>query len=117
MTAANEARPSLMIREVAESGEAIGRQLAANAEATKRFAAELRARDPRLVATIARGSSDHCALYLKYLLEIIVGVPCASIGPSIASLYNAHLKLDGDLTLSISQSGRSPDIVAMQDAA
>jgi glucosamine--fructose-6-phosphate aminotransferase (isomerizing) len=117
MTAASEALPSLMIREIAESGEAIARQLAANADATKRCAAEVRARDPRLVATIARGSSDHCALYLKYLLEILLGVPCASIGPSIASLYNARLKLDGSLALSISQSGRSPDIVAMQDAA
>lgn len=117
MIAAKFVEPSLMITEIAESGEAIGRQLAANAEATSRCAAELRARDPRLVATIARGSSDHCALYLKYLLEILVGVPCASIGPSIASLYNARLKLEGDLALSISQSGRSPDIVAMQDAA
>ena len=109
--------PSLMIREIAESGDALARQWAANAEQTKRYAASIRRRDPRVVATIARGSSDHCALYLKYLLEILLGVPCASIGPSIASLYNAELKLEGALALAISQSGRSPDIVAMQDAA
>jgi glutamine---fructose-6-phosphate transaminase (isomerizing) len=109
--------PSLMIREIAETGEALARQWAANAEATKRYAADIRARDPRLVVTIARGSSDHCALYLKYLTEILIGIPCASIGPSIASLYHANLKLDGALALAISQSGRSPDIVAMQDAA
>ena len=109
--------PSLMIREIAETGEALARQWAANAEATPRYAADIRARDPRLVATIARGSSDHCALYLKYLLEILIGVPCASIGPSIASLYHANLRLEGALALAISQSGRSPDIVAMQDAA
>jgi glutamine---fructose-6-phosphate transaminase (isomerizing) len=113
----DERQPSLMIREIAEAGEAIARQLAANAETTRRYAAEIRARDPRVVVTIARGSSDHCALYLKYLLEILIGVPCASIGPSIASLYNANLKLEGALALAISQSGRSPDIVAMQDAA
>src|SRR5579863_1555665 len=106
-----------MIQEIAETGEAIARQLAANGETTKRYAAAIRARDPRLVATIARGSSDHCALYLKYLLEILIGVPCASIGPSIASLYHANLRLEGALALAISQSGRSPDIVAMQDAA
>ena len=110
-------QPSLMIQEIAESGEAIARQLAANRETTKRYAANIRARDPRVVATIARGSSDHCALYLKYLLEILLGAPCASIGPSIASLYDAKLRLEGALALSISQSGRSPDIVAMQDAA
>ncbi len=111
------AQPSLMIREIAESGEALARQLAANAEATRGYAAALRQRDPRVVVTIARGSSDHCALYLKYLFEILLGVPCASIGPSIASLYNAQLRLDGALALAISQSGRSPDIVAMQGAA
>src|ERR1700757_484497 len=103
MIAAKFVEPSLMISEIAESGDAIGRQLVANAEATKRCAAELRARNPQLVATIARGSSDHCALYLKYLLEILVGVPCASIGPSIASLYNAQLRLEGALGLAISQ--------------
>lgn len=110
-------RPSLMLREIAESGKALARQLAANEETTQRYAATLRDRAPRLVATIARGSSDHCALYLKYLLEILLGVPCASIGPSIASLYNAKLRLEGAAAFSISQSGRSPDIVAMQDAA
>jgi glutamine---fructose-6-phosphate transaminase (isomerizing) len=109
--------PSLMFREIGEAGEAIARQLAANGEATKRYAAAIRDRDPRLVATIARGSSDHCALYLKYLIEILVGVPCASIGPSIASLYQARLRLEGAVALAISQSGRSPDIVAMQEAA
>jgi glucosamine--fructose-6-phosphate aminotransferase (isomerizing) len=106
-----------MIQEIAETGEAIARQLAANGDTTKRYAAAIRARDPRLVATIARGSSDHCALYLKYLLEILLGIPCASIGPSIASLYHAKLRLEGALALAISQSGRSPDIVAMQEAA
>jgi glutamine---fructose-6-phosphate transaminase (isomerizing) len=109
--------PSLMIREIGEAGEVIARQLAANGGATKRYGAAIRARDPRLVATIARGSSDHCALYLKYLIEILIGVPCASIGPSIASLYQARLRLEGALALAISQSGRSPDIVAMQAAA
>jgi glucosamine--fructose-6-phosphate aminotransferase (isomerizing) len=106
-----------MLREIAETGEALARQLAANVEVNLLFAAQLRASDPLLAATIARGSSDHCALFLKYLIEMTVGVPCASIGPSIASLYHAPLRLERALALSISQSGRSPDLVAMQDAA
>jgi glucosamine--fructose-6-phosphate aminotransferase (isomerizing) len=109
--------PSLMACEIAETGSILARQLAANAAATVRIAALLKERDVRLVATIARGSSDHAALYLKYLIEIALGVPCASIGPSIASLYDAPLRLDGALAITISQSGRSPDIVALQDAA
>src|SRR5579863_72845 len=106
-----------MRREIVESGAALARQLSANAEAIEDYAARLRRLDPPLAATIARGSSDHSALYFKYLIEMIAGVPCASIGPSIASLYHAPLRLDGALALSISQSGRSPDIVAMQHAA
>jgi glutamine---fructose-6-phosphate transaminase (isomerizing) len=106
-----------MLREIAETGEVLARQLHENGEANRAYAAKLRALDPRLAATIARGSSDHCALFLKYLIEMTAGVPCASIGPSIASLYHAPLRLEGAVALSISQSGRSPDVVAMQDAA
>jgi glucosamine--fructose-6-phosphate aminotransferase (isomerizing) len=109
--------PTLMFREIGETAEAIARMRADNADALRALAAELRALDPKVVATIARGSSDHCALYLKYLVEIALGIPCASIGPSIASLYDAPLRLEGALAISWSQSGRSPDIVAMQRAA
>ena len=108
---------SLMLREIGEAGEVVARMLAANAQATMQFAQQVRGLDPSVVVTIARGSSDYCALYLKYLIEIELGIPCASIGPSIASLYKAPLRLDGALAVSISQSGRSPDIVAMQEAA
>ena len=108
---------SLMAREIAETGPILARQLAANAASTAAIADLLRQRDPRVVVTIARGSSDHAALYLKYLVEISLGVPCASIGPSIASLYNAPLRLESALAITISQSGRSPDIVALQAAA
>ena len=109
--------PSQMRRETGEAEDAAARFLAANAARLHELGARLRALDPPVLATIARGSSDHCALYLKYLVEVAIGVPCASIGPSIASLYHAPLKLKGALGVSISQSGRSPDIVAMQGAA
>ncbi len=106
-----------MAREVAEAGAVVARQLTQNASATRAAAELIRARNPAVVATIARGSSDYCALYLKYLIEIGLGAPCASIGPSIASLYNAPLRLERALAISLSQSGRSPDIVEMQRAA
>ena len=83
-------RMTLMAQEIAESGAAIARLLERDDFAA--LAARLRALDPCVVVTNARGSSDHCALYLKYLLEIVVGLPCASIGPSIASLYRAPLQ-------------------------
>jgi glutamine---fructose-6-phosphate transaminase (isomerizing) len=108
---------STMLQEIDEAGEAIARQLGYNGKRLAELAARLRALDPPLVATIARGSSDCCALYLKYLVEIVSGIPCASIGPSIATLYRTPMRLEGSVSVAISQSGRSPDIVDMQRAA
>ena len=108
---------TFMAAEVAETGRALRRQLDANRAATSRLAAELRAGDPAFVATIARGSSDHAALYLKHVVELKLGLACASLAPSIASLYHAPLRLSRAVAITISQSGRSPDIVAMQRAA
>jgi glucosamine--fructose-6-phosphate aminotransferase (isomerizing) len=106
-----------MAAETMEAGAVVRRQLAANAAPIARVAADLRAREPSFVATVARGSSDHAALYLKHLVELRVGLACASLAPSIASLYHAPLRLAGAVAIAISQSGRSPDIVAMQRMA
>ena len=78
---------------------------------------KIRMRDPTVIVTCARGSSDNAAAYFKYLSEILVGVPVASIGPSVASLYHAPLRLNNAIVISVSQSGQSPDIVALQAAA
>ncbi|MFZ0601555.1 MAG: SIS domain-containing protein, partial [Roseiarcus sp.] len=108
---------TFMSAEILEAGAVVRRQLAANAAASLEVAEDLQARGPSFVATIARGSSDHAALYLKHLVELKVARACASLGPSIASLYHAPLRLSGAVAIAISQSGRSPDIVAMQRAA
>jgi glutamine---fructose-6-phosphate transaminase (isomerizing) len=108
---------TVMEAEIAQAGSAARRQLALNARATDEAARRLRALKPAFVVTIARGSSDHAALFLKYAVEIRLGLACASLGPSIASLYRAPLRLGGAVAVTISQSGRSPDIVAMQRAA
>ena len=76
-------------------------------------AAALAKRDPAVIATIARGSSDHACSYLKYAIELTLGLPVASIGPSIASIYGKDLRLDRAASISVSQSGKSPDIVGM----
>jgi glucosamine--fructose-6-phosphate aminotransferase (isomerizing) len=108
---------TFMAAEIAEAGAVVRRQLAANSALTAKAAEDLRALKPAFVATVARGSSDHAALYLKHLVELKLGLACASLGPSIASLYHAPLKLEGAVAIAISQSGRSPDILAMQRAA
>jgi glucosamine--fructose-6-phosphate aminotransferase (isomerizing) len=108
---------SHMQAEVAEIPDATARFLAGSGAAVTKAAQALDAIDPRLVATVARGSSDHAATYLKYAIELVAGVPVASVGPSIASIYGRPLRLDGAACVGISQSGQSPDIVEMMRAA
>ncbi|MDX3925105.1 MAG: SIS domain-containing protein [Shinella sp.] len=106
-----------MRREVNEIPEAAARLLEQSAQQIRKTGKALRERDPRFFVTIARGSSDHAALFLKYAIELTAGRPVASLGPSLASIYGARLKLDGAAAIAISQSGKSPDIVAMADSA
>jgi glucosamine--fructose-6-phosphate aminotransferase (isomerizing) len=106
-----------MRREILEIPDAAARLLDASDGALAAAGRELRALSPRVVTTVARGSSDHAASFLKYATELSAGVPVASLGPSIASIYGAKLRLEGQACLTVSQSGKSPDIVAMAQAA
>lgn len=104
---------TLMEAEALEAPEAVSRMLAANAGGFARIARWLRAEPPAVVVTCARGSSDHAATYAKYLIETLTGTPTASAAPSVASLYPRPPRVPGTrLCLAISQSGRSPDLLA-----
>ncbi len=106
-----------MHREVREIPSAIATFLDRSGNVVDAAAAALRASDPLVVATVARGSSDHAATYLKYAIELAAGVPVASVGPSIASIYGRSLRLERGAAIAISQSGKSPDIVGMTQSA
>ena len=110
-------KSSRMRQEILEIPQAVDRLLTEGEGALRACAAALRDLNPPLLATVARGSSDHAAAYLKYVSEVLLGVPVASIGPSIASVYNAALKLTGSACIGISQSGQSPDIVDLARTA
>lgn len=106
---------ALMLAEAAAAHEAVRRQLASGrfADLGKR----LRTLNPRIVATCARGSSDHAATFAKYLIETRASVLTASLAPSIASIYRAETMLRDALVLLISQSGASPDLLATAESA
>jgi len=106
-----------MRREVGEIPHVVANFLEQSAAGVEAAAARLREIDPVMVTTVARGSSDHASTYLKYAIELTLGLPVASIGPSIASIYGRQLKLDRCATIAISQSGKSPDIVGMAESA
>lgn len=105
-----------MRQEIAQIPEAVARLLDHGQAAILDAAKSLRAADPTVIVTAARGSSDCVATYFKYACELRSGVPVASIGPSIVSAYSAALRLPRAVGVAISQSGQSPDIVALAGA-
>ena len=106
-----------MRREIEEIPEAVARLLDGSASVLAEAGRGIRERNPHFIVTVARGSSDHAATFMKYAVELTAGLAVASVGPSIASIYGAKLRLGGSACLAISQSGKSPDIVAMAQAA
>src|ERR1700722_2219327 len=114
MSSAFGTTPTRMAIETAEAPEVVARMLRDNKEALADFGKLYRSRRPSHFISCARGSSDHAASYFKYLAEIVLGVPCCSVGASVVSIYSAQLKLRDTVLISISQSGKSPDILAFQ---
>jgi len=110
-------RATLMAAEIREAPQALQRFFDAETANLVETARRLKDRAPGVIITSARGSSDNAAAYFKYLTEIRVGVPVASVGPSVASIYQAPLQLKGAAVVSVSQSGKSPDIVSLQASA
>ncbi|MCY0148525.1 SIS domain-containing protein [Hoeflea sp. G2-23] len=106
----------VMLREINEIPSRVERQLAVHGEAYRERGAWLNREPPRFVTTCARGSSDCAALYLKYLVEMRLGIPVSSIGPSVASLYLSSLQTQGAVSFAVSQSGGSQDIAALHQS-
>ncbi len=71
------------------------------------------------ITMVARGSSDHSAIYGRYLLEAATGKPVSLAAPSLHTLYGVDVDYSGQLVIAVSQSGATPEIVrtlrALQD--
>ncbi len=100
-----------MAEEARSTPEIVARQLRQDEPVYRELGARLRSAPPPSVVTIARGSSDHAAGYLAYLVMTQLGCPVASLPPSVVTLYQAPLRLTNALAVAVSQSGQSPDVV------
>ncbi len=105
----------LMASEIAEQPRMWRAQLARRAEIA-RVAAYIAHRAPRFVMLAARGTSDHAALYAKYLVEILLGLPAGLVSPSSMTAYGAQPQMRDVLLVAVSQSGHSPDLVQTVEA-
>jgi glucosamine--fructose-6-phosphate aminotransferase (isomerizing) len=105
-----------MRQEILEIPDTVQRLLDSAGPDVRSVAGHIRNADLHYLLSVARGSSDHACTYLKYVSELILARPMASVGPSVKSIYDVDLNCEGTLCLCVSQSGMSPDIVAMTDA-
>ena len=102
----------IMYGEMAEQPDVLRRVLREGAPAIRETARRIAARRPRFVLLSARGTSDHAALYAKYLIEVELGLPCGLASMSTTTAYGAKPLLEDVLLITVSQSGGSPDLVA-----
>lgn len=103
-----------------EIGEQPG--IAANMLARRRatvdsIGAQIRDAGPRGFLIAARGSSDHAALYAKYLFGRRNRALVSLAAPSLFTHYSSPPRLEGQCVIGISQSGSSPDVIAVIEEA
>jgi glucosamine--fructose-6-phosphate aminotransferase (isomerizing) len=65
------------------------------------------------VVIAARGTSDNAARYAKYIWGARLGLPVTLAAPSLYTRYRQHPDLGGAAVVGISQSGQSPDLLAV----
>lgn len=107
--------PTHLEQEIASQPGIIAALLAREIPRVVEICSRLPPFDYALIA--ARGSSDHAAMYAKYTWATLAGYPVALAAPSVLTLYDAAPRMTGALAVGISQSGQSPDIVAVLEEA
>lgn len=102
-----------LYQEIHEQPAVLATVLEQEQETIGRLAAEIRRRDITHVVIAARGTSDNAGRYAQYLLGAVNGLTVTLSAPSLFSIYERPPRFGNALALGISQSGKSPDIVAV----
>ena len=109
---------SQLFDEIQQQPEVIARLIDEGSTVITQVASALRQRPIRYILIAARGTSDNAATYGKYLFANVLGLPVALAAPSLYTIYHTPPRTSEDaLVIAISQSGESPDIVAVADEA
>ncbi len=107
----------MMLREIREQPQALERLLSGELDRVAALAEAARAGGVSFLFLAARGTSDHAAVYAKYLCEILAGLPVALAAPSVFTLYGGNVRLQHALVLGISQSGKAADAIQVLKSA
>jgi glucosamine--fructose-6-phosphate aminotransferase (isomerizing) len=104
---------SRLSQEIQEQPEILARMLDEQAGKAAQLARIIRDRGVCYAVLAARGTSDNAARYAQYLFGSLNGLPVALATPSLFTIYRTPPRLREALVVGISQSGQSPDIVAV----
>jgi len=110
------ASQTAIAREIADI-PAAAEQLLGRSESFASISARIERFQPSRVVFCGRGSSGYIGVYLRYLVEVRLGLLASAAAPSVLTAYGARPDMRDTLFIVISQSGQSPDLVAMSDAA
>jgi glutamine---fructose-6-phosphate transaminase (isomerizing) len=102
---------SAMARETTEAPDVVARLLA-DRSVWHPIVVAIERRKPTIAVVCGRGSSGHVGVFLRYLIETRLGIPVSATAPSIITSFKRTLALRGALFIVVSQSGRSPDLIA-----
>src|SRR5438045_4217058 len=103
--------------ELREQPAALERFLAAETAQATEIVRGLVRDDVSYLLIVSRGSSSNVARYLQYLFGTVNRLTVAFATPSLYTVYEAPPKLGPAAVIGISQSGASPDVVAVLDEA
>ena len=105
----------IMLKEIFEQPTAVQNTILKEKEAIKALFKEYK---PKNIVIAARGTSDHAAIYGKYLFEVYAGIPTAFAAPSVVTVYESGLAYGPDtMVIGISQSGAAADAIAIMEQA
>jgi glutamine---fructose-6-phosphate transaminase (isomerizing) len=107
----------VMLSEIREQPQSLARLLDTEAVRVWSLAERWRRQRPRYIFLVARGTSDHAALYGKYVLETLTGIPVGFAAPSVTTVYKSRVDYRDGLVIGISQSGKAADVAAVLTAA
>ena len=102
-----------LYREIEEQPAAIDRFLQTSHKSVQALADEINRAEISHVVIAARGTSDNAGRYAKYVLGAFNRLPVSLATPSLFTHYQTPPRFGRALVLGISQSGQSPDIVAV----
>ena len=106
-----------LYQEIHQQTEVIQRFLKEEVNSVKQLAQEILKQNINYVVIAARGTSDNAGRYAQYVLGALNRLPVALATPSLFSIYKKPPNLSNALVLGISQSGMSPDIIAVVQEA